>query len=84
MNNVTYDASGNTLSDGTNTYTWNAAGQLASVQNSKGRYSFTYDGLGRRVIAFGNTYHYNGQSSQIGHSFIFDMDWVDVEKENQS
>jgi hypothetical protein len=29
--NLTYDANGNLTSDGTNTYTWNARNQLASI-----------------------------------------------------
>jgi RHS repeat-associated protein len=43
----TYDANGNTLSDGTNSYVWNARNQLASM-NSGGA-SFQYDPFGRRV-----------------------------------
>ena len=43
----TYDANGNTLSDGTNTYVWNARNQLASM-NLTGE-SFQYDPFGRRV-----------------------------------
>ncbi len=64
--NVTYDTSGNSLSDGTNTYTWNAANELASVKIPNGTtYAYTYDGLGRRATAYGNTYHYNGLSTQL-------------------
>ena len=43
----TYDANGNTLSDGTNTYVWNARNQLASM-NLTGE-SFAYDPFGRRT-----------------------------------
>jgi RHS repeat-associated protein len=43
----TYDANGNTLSDGTNTYVWNARNQLASM-NSSGE-TFQYDAFGRRT-----------------------------------
>ena len=43
----TYDANGNTLSDGTNSYVWNARNQLASM-NSGGA-GFQYDPFGRRV-----------------------------------
>lgn len=43
----TYDANGNTLSDGTNTYVWNARNQLASM-NLAGE-AFQYDPFGRRV-----------------------------------
>jgi hypothetical protein len=41
---LTYDNNGNLTSDGTNTYTWNARNQLASMTGA----SFVYDGLGRR------------------------------------
>ncbi|MHB1684674.1 MAG: DNRLRE domain-containing protein, partial [Bacilli bacterium] len=66
---VTFDGAGNTLSDGTNTYTWNAAGQLASVTHGGTTYNYTYDGLDRRVTnsVSGYTYHYNGQSTQIAY-----------------
>ena len=64
---VTYDNAGNTLSDGTNTYTWNAANELASVTHAATTYNYTYDGLGRRVTANGDTYHYNGLSDQIAY-----------------
>jgi RHS repeat-associated protein len=43
----TYDANGNTLSDGTNTYVWNARNQLTSM-NLTGD-SFQYDPFGRRT-----------------------------------
>jgi RHS repeat-associated protein len=42
-----YDANGNMLSDGTNSYVWNARNQLASMDMSG--YSFQYDPFGRRV-----------------------------------
>ena len=42
----TYDANGNTLSDGTNTYVWNGRNQLASMNS--GAESFQYDPFGRR------------------------------------
>ena len=43
----TYDADGNELSDGTNSYVWNARNQLASMNMAA--QSFQYDPLGRRV-----------------------------------
>lgn len=43
----TYDANGNVLSDGTNSYVWNTRNQLASMDMSAE--SFLYDPLGRRV-----------------------------------
>ncbi|MFZ3200579.1 MAG: hypothetical protein WA175_05455 [Candidatus Acidiferrales bacterium] len=42
-----YDANGNTLSDGTNSYAWNGRNQLASM--NMGAASFQYDPLDRRV-----------------------------------
>jgi len=46
----TYDANGNTLSDGVNTYVWDAANRLTAVNEPGGGQSqFTYDGFGRRV-----------------------------------
>lgn len=45
--NPTYDANGNMLSDGTNTYVWNARNQLASM--NMGSASFQYDAFARRT-----------------------------------
>jgi RHS repeat-associated protein len=44
---MTYDANGNTLSDGMNTYVWDARNRLASADGSGA--AFSYDPLGRRV-----------------------------------
>ncbi|WP_229771373.1 RHS repeat-associated core domain-containing protein [Burkholderia pseudomallei] len=47
---VTYDANGNLISDGTNTYTWNARNQLTQIsQGGNTQLSFSYDALGRRI-----------------------------------
>jgi RHS repeat-associated protein len=47
---LSYDANGNLISDGTNTYTWNARNQLTQVgQGGTAQLSFSYDALGRRV-----------------------------------
>ena len=58
----TYDANGNTLSDGTNTYVWNARNQLASM-NLTGE-TFQYDPFGRRVskaiLGTATNYLYDG------------------------
>ena len=43
----TYDLNGNVLTDGTNTYTWDARNRLVSM--NMGGATFQYDGLGRRV-----------------------------------
>ena len=45
---LSYDANGNLVSDGTNTYTWDARNHLASI--SGGAFAaFVYDPLGRRA-----------------------------------
>jgi YD repeat-containing protein len=44
---LTYDLNGNLTTDGTNTYTWNARNQLASISGPIGG-SFVYDAFGRR------------------------------------
>jgi YD repeat-containing protein len=44
---VTYDLSGNTLYDGTNTYTWDARNRLVSADNNGA--TFSYDPLMRRI-----------------------------------
>jgi RHS repeat-associated protein len=44
---MTYDANGNTLADGMNSYVWDARNRLASADNSGA--VFSYDPLGRRV-----------------------------------
>lgn len=50
-NNVTYDADGHVLADGTNTYSWDAEGRLVGVTVVANGHSstFGYDGLGRRL-----------------------------------
>ncbi|BFU45529.1 IPT/TIG domain-containing protein [Krasilnikovia sp. MM14-A1004] len=44
----TYDDDGNLTSDGTNTYTWNARGQLTGRSGPGLSATYAYDGLGRR------------------------------------
>ena len=48
MISLTYDANGNLISDGVNTYTWNARNQLVSISGRVAA-SFQYDAFGRRV-----------------------------------
>jgi RHS repeat-associated protein len=54
---VANDSNGNLTSDGTFTYTYNPRNQLTLVkQGNQTRGSYTYDGLGRRVVrTVGNT-----------------------------
>jgi RHS repeat-associated protein len=51
MPSVTYDLAGNQLSDGTRSYTWDAASRLIQINypGTGNRTEFTYDGLSRRV-----------------------------------
>lgn len=53
---ISYDANGNMLSDGTNTFSWNARDQLATLNGA----ALQYDALGRRI------------KSESGTSFLFD------------
>ncbi len=47
---LSYDADGNLISDGTNTYTWNARNQLTQIsQGSTVEMSYAYDAMGRRI-----------------------------------
>ncbi len=48
--NLTYDANGNLIGDGSQTYVWNARDQLVQIMNSSNIViaSFSYDALGRR------------------------------------
>ena len=49
-----YDADGNLLYDGTNTYTYNALNQLVSVVGPSGTTTYTYNALGQRVASTTN------------------------------
>ncbi|HXN72919.1 MAG TPA: hypothetical protein VN861_10250 [Candidatus Acidoferrales bacterium] len=56
-----YDASGNMLTDGRNTYTWNAENQLKSVDGTT--YTYTYDGDGHRVEKSNGKLYWYGTGS---------------------
>jgi RHS repeat-associated protein len=62
---MTYDANGNTLSDGLNSYVWDARNRLASADNNAA--SFAYDPLGRRVsktvLSTTTNYLYDGANA---------------------
>jgi RHS repeat-associated protein len=45
----TFDAAGNVLSDGTNTYTYNNRGRLSSAVTTAGTFNYVYNGLGQRI-----------------------------------
>jgi RHS repeat-associated protein len=67
-----YDPDGNLRSDGTNSYTWNARGQLASVTSPSGTSALGYDPVGRLISTsvggVSTTFAYNGSEliSQSG------------------
>ena len=48
INALSYDLNGNLVSDGANTYTWNARNQLVAISGAVSA-SFQYDPFGRRV-----------------------------------
>ena len=60
----TFDLNGNLTSDGTNTYTWDARNQLASMSGGSVTASFAYDALGRRrsktINSTQTRFHYDG------------------------
>jgi YD repeat-containing protein len=62
---MTYDANGNTLNDGTNSYVWDARNRLVSADNNAA--SFSYDPLGRRVnksfLSSSTSYLYDGANA---------------------
>ncbi len=68
---LTYDQNGNLLSDGTNTYTWNARDELVAMSGLNLTASFAYDGEGRRVSKTINglttTYVYDGLQAVEEH-----------------
>jgi RHS repeat-associated protein len=59
---MTYDANGNTLNDGSNSYVWDARNRLVSADNNAA--SFSYDPLGRRMgksfMSANTNYLYDG------------------------
>ncbi len=59
---LTYDANGNTLNDGSNSYVWDARNRLVSADNNAA--SFSYDPLGRRMgktfMSANTNYLYDG------------------------
>jgi YD repeat-containing protein len=65
----TYDNNGNTLSDGTRTFTWNQDNRLTSVASAGAVAQYVYNGKGQRVkkVAGWTTtiYHYDLQGNLI-------------------
>ena len=58
-----YDANGNLLFDGANTYTYNSLNQLVSVTGPGGTTTYSYNALGQRIAAI-----VNGETTQ----YLFD------------
>jgi YD repeat-containing protein len=57
---ISYDANGNMQSDGTNTFTWNARNQVATLNSV----NLQYDAFGRRLRnAGGTSFLYNGPNA---------------------
>lgn len=56
-----YDASGNLLADGFNTYAWNADSEIKSA----GSVNYTYDGLGNRVEKSNGTLYWYGPNEEV-------------------
>ncbi len=44
-----YDALGNQLKDGPNTYTWDSSGRVATVNSASGKETYTFDALDRLI-----------------------------------
>jgi RHS repeat-associated protein len=61
LNIFSYDASGNTQSDGVNSYTWDAESQLKTAAGV----TYTYDGDGRRVSKSSGKLYWYGSGGDI-------------------
>jgi RHS repeat-associated protein len=61
LSGFSYDASGNTLGDGTNTYTWDGESQLKSSAGV----NYLYDGDGRRVYKSNGKLYWYGSGGDI-------------------
>ncbi|MHB8486277.1 MAG: RHS repeat-associated core domain-containing protein [Candidatus Acidiferrales bacterium] len=57
----TYDSSGNVLTDGVNTYAWNAESETKTAQGV----TYTYDGLGNRVEKSNGTLYWFGPGGEV-------------------
>jgi len=58
---VSYDASGNTLTDGLNTYTWDAESQIKAAAGV----NYTYDGDGNRLQKSNGKIYWFGAGSEV-------------------
>ena len=69
---VTSDASGNILSDGTNTYTWKNGRQLATVTRNGTTWTNTYDASGMRTqrVSGSTVYRYTYEGTQLAQMTV--------------
>jgi RHS repeat-associated protein len=58
---LTYDAAGNTLSDGVNSYTWDGESEMKTAAGV----TYTYDGDGRRVAKSNGKLYWYGSGGEI-------------------
>jgi RHS repeat-associated protein len=61
LSGLTYDPSGNTLTDGANTYTWDAESQMKTAAGV----TYAYDGDGRRVSKSNGKLYWYGSGREI-------------------
>ena len=61
ISGLSYDTSGNTLTDGANTYTWDGESQLKTAAGV----TYTYDGDGRRAAKVGTKLYWYGSGGEI-------------------
>jgi RHS repeat-associated protein len=61
ISGLSYDASGNTLTDGNYTYTWNGESEMKTA----GGVTYAYDGDGRRAAKVGSKLYWYGSGGDI-------------------
>jgi RHS repeat-associated protein len=61
ISSMSYDPSGNTLTDGSNAYTWNAESEM----NTAAGVTYTYDGDGRRASKSNGKLYWYGSGGEI-------------------
>jgi hypothetical protein len=61
ISGLSYDASGNTLTDGNYTYTWNGESQIKTA----GGVTYGYDGDGRRAAKVGSKLYWYGSGGEV-------------------
>jgi RHS repeat-associated protein len=66
---ITYDATGNPLSDGTWNYSWEEGRKLASMSHGSSAWTFTYDANGMRIRRANGSaiYNYTYHGSRLSH-----------------